>query len=98
MALRKAIEVGDGVVTNYHRIVSVNTITNVQNTVEVASYTSQAKREEEREAVANGTAMNVYIATRYEVAEYDQEMTVAGAYEWLKANIQDFTDAEDVLE
>ena len=46
MALNKKIELDSGVVVNYHRVVSVNKITNIQNIIEVASYTSEDKRDE----------------------------------------------------
>ena len=45
MGLEKNITLPNGVRLNYHRIVSVNVITNHQNIVEVASYTSKAKRQ-----------------------------------------------------
>lgn len=94
MAVSKQIEADNGVALNYHRIVSVNTITNVQNVIEVASYTSESKRKEEADALANGEGMNVYIESRFINAEYDQSMTVEGAYEWLKT-LPEFADAVD---
>lgn len=94
MALSKQIEADNGVVLSYHRIVSVNTITNVQNVIEVASYTSESKRKAEVEAITNGEPMNVYIETRFLNAEYDQTMTVEGAYTWLKEQ-PEFADAAD---
>lgn len=48
MALSKHITLPSGVQVDYHRIVRVDTMVNVQNVIEVASYTSRAKREEER--------------------------------------------------
>lgn len=94
MAISKQIEAENGVTLSYHRIVSVNTITNVQNVIEVASYTSESKRKEEADALANGEGMNVYIESRFINAEYDQSMTVEGAYEWLKT-LPEFADAAD---
>lgn len=98
MALSKRIGLGNGVAVNYHRVVSVNCITNLQNVVEVASYTSRAKREEERAAIAAGDDMNVYIDTRFIATPYDQGMTVDSAYGWIKANRPEFEGAGDVLE
>ena len=49
MALKKEIELDNGVIVNYHRIVSLNKITNIANLIEIASYVSQNKREEETE-------------------------------------------------
>lgn len=98
MALQKEIELDNGVTVRYHRVVSVNTITNVQDIIEIASYTSRAKREEEADAVSGGGPMNVYIHTRIESAPYGACPTVTRAYEWLKANVEDFADAEDVYD
>lgn len=49
MAVQKSIELESGVTVSYHRIVSVNAITNVQSAIEVASYTSESKRAEEKD-------------------------------------------------
>lgn len=95
MALSKKNELDNGVVVNYHRVVSVNVITNVQNIIEVAGYTSESKREEEINAIANGDKMNVYISTTFFNTDYDQTMTVEGAYDYLKT-LPEFSDAEDV--
>lgn len=97
MALSKKIGLGNGVVVNYHRVVSVNTITNVQNIIEVASYTSRSKREDEIAALKNGEEMNIYIETQFFNADYDQSMTVEGAYNYLKTlpEFEGATDSED---
>ena len=47
MALQKEIELENGIIVNYHRIVSLNKITNVGNIIEIASYVSKKKRDEE---------------------------------------------------
>lgn len=94
MALYKEIEQSNGVVTKYHRIVSMNIITNIQNVIEVASYTSQVKRNEEVVAIEEGSEHNIYINTIYISAPYDQNMTVESAYEWLKEQ-EMFDGAED---
>lgn len=93
MALTKEIELNNGVTTRYHRIVSVNTITNVQNLIEVASYASESKRHEELEAQIDGKPMNVFVHTRFIKAPYDQNMTIESAYSWIKANVADFEGA-----
>lgn len=98
MALIKEIELESGIPVRYHRVVSVNTITNVQDIVEVASYVSQAKREEERAALESGEPHSVFIDTRYVSAPYGTCPTVTRAYEWLKANVEDFADAEDAYD
>lgn len=47
MALKKIIELENGVVLNYHRIVSLNKITNISNVIEIASYTNEKQRAKE---------------------------------------------------
>ena len=103
MGLSKEITAPNGIPLNYHRITSITIITNVQNIVEVSSYTSQEKREEERamiEALASGdneASCDVYIDTEYISMEYDPDMTVASAYGAIK-ELDKYSDAEDVFE
>lgn len=95
MALSKRIEQGNGVVTNYHRVVSVTNVTNEQTVVEVASYTSKAMRAKEKaelQAAREATDeqpyemdADVYIATAFHDLEYDENMTIEAAYEAVKA-------------
>lgn len=49
MALQKEIELENGIILNYHRIVSLNKITNQHNVIEVNSYINKAQREKEKE-------------------------------------------------
>lgn len=99
MALSKRTTLPNGVQVNYHRVVGIRTIVNVQNVVEVASYTSRAKREEERAALAGeDPAMDVYVETGIYEAPYDPGMTPESAYAWLKASRPEFEGAADVLE
>ena len=79
MALSKRITDERGIVTYYHRIVGFNTFLNVQNSIEVASYTSRAKRDEEKAALADGTEHNVYIETMLVAVDYDPAMTPQSA-------------------
>lgn len=97
MALEKQITLPNGVPVSYHRVVSVNIITNLVNLIEVASYTSQAKRDEEKAALAAGAPMDVFIHTEIHEAAYDQAMTVEAAYGYLKA-LEAYEGAADVLE
>lgn len=96
MGLSKQIEIG-GVPTAYHRIASVNIITNQANLIEVHSYVSQEKREIEKEAIENRHGFDVLVQSNSYVAPYDQEMTVDSAYSYIKA-LDDFSGATDVLE
>lgn len=98
MALQKQIELDNGVVVNYHRIVSINKITNNQIIIEVASYTSKEKREEEMNYYSDTDlekSMNVFIDTDYINIPYDENMTIENAYEYLKT-IEKFKNAEDI--
>lgn len=48
MALKKEIELENGIILNYHRITSLNKITNISNIIEVNSYISESQREKEK--------------------------------------------------
>lgn len=84
MALKKEIILKSGILVNYHRVVSVNNITNHASIIEVASYTNEAKRKEEQEALENKTSMDVFISTEYINVDYAKTMNVDTAYEYLK--------------
>lgn len=94
MALNKKIELENGIVLNYHRIVSINKITNQNTIIEIASYTSEEKRDIEKEALENGEAFDVYIHTTYVDKEYDETDTIENLYEYLKET-EIFKDAEN---
>lgn len=96
MALSKDVTLPNGVTVTYHRIVTLTVFTNVSNLIEVCSYTTPEKREEERAALASDDPrMDVYMHTRVYEAPYDQTMTVADAYGYLKT-LDDFEGASDV--
>lgn len=98
MALRKEIILKNGVTVNYHRIVSINKIINNQIIIEVASYTSKEKRREEVEyynSTDEDKSINVFIATTYINAEYDENKTIQDYYNYLKTT-EKFKEAEDV--
>ena len=94
MALKKNITLDNGVELNYHRIVSINKVTNNSNLIEVASYTSKEKRQEESEAIVNGASMNVFIETTFISKEYNESETIKDLYSYLKTT-EKFKDAED---
>lgn len=98
MALQKQIELDNGVTVKYHRIVSINKITNNSTIIEVASYTSKEKRQEEIDYYAStklDKTMNVFIDTTYINVDYDENKTIQDLYEYLKTTDK-FKDAEDV--
>lgn len=98
MALQKEIESDNGVILNYHRIVSLNKITNQANIIEVASYANEKKREEEKayyESNDNNASMNVYIETTYINKSYDENETIEDAYSYLKT-LEKYKNAENI--
>ena len=84
MALIKEIELDNGIKVNYHRVVSVNNVTNHASIIEVGSYTSKSKREEEKNAIENHEDMNVFVSTEYINVPYNSEMDVSSAYDYIK--------------
>jgi hypothetical protein len=98
MALTVKTETPTHIPLTYHRVVSVNAVSNTQNIIEVASYISQDTRAEEQAAIESGSAMDVYIFTQYYTAPYDADMSITGAYEWLRNNVADYAGADDVLD
>lgn len=94
MALIKEIELENGVKVNYHRIVSVNNITNHVSIIEVASYTSKEKREQEKEAFEKGKFIDAFKETKFIEKEYEEDLNVVSAYEYLKT-LPEFSGCTD---
>lgn len=94
MGLKKSIELDNGIITNYHRIVSINNITNVQTNIEVASYTTKEKREEEKISIEKNKGINIFINTNYYNVPYEENYSIEQAYEYLKT-LDKFNEAED---
>ena len=91
MALRKEIRQDDGVVTNYHRIMYLMQTVNKQNSIAVVSYVDQVARTDEQNAVIGQPYKQ---AVTYET-DYDEDMTIEKAYEFLKT-LPQFENAENV--
>ena len=94
MALIKEIELNNGVKVNYHRIVSVNNITNHASIIEIASYTSKEKREQEKEAFEKGKFIDAFKETKFIEKEYEEDLNVVSAYEYLKT-LPEFSGCTD---
>lgn len=101
MALNKKIEQENGVITNYHRIVSIREVVNQETIIEVASYTSEEKREEEQQALeiskkgGEYPQTDIYIATDNVVKEYSKDDgNIEDAYKYLKT-LDKFKGAKD---
>ena len=99
MALSKKIQLENGVEVNYHRIVSINEIINEQTIIEVASYTSEEKRNEEKNSInkktGEATPINVFINTSLINKTYDEKDDITNCYSYIKT-LDDFKDAKDV--
>ena len=91
MALLKEIEQRDGVITSYHRIAFIQITTNRQNSVVVFSYVSDKSRENEQ---ANTEYTPYRESVTYET-DYDPEMTIETAYDFLKT-LPQFEGSEDI--
>lgn len=102
MAIKKQVTAPNGIVTEYHRVAMVKIDTNQQNTILVHSYLSEAGRQIEKDYAAGlyddveqGMMNWPYVDAQYVICEYDGEMTIPKAYEWLKT-LPQFEGAEDV--
>ena len=97
MALKKDITLDNGIVLNYHRVVSVNNVTNQTSIIEVASYINEAQRIKEKEwyETNNQEDMNVFINSKCYSLDYDKNLNVDNAYEYLKT-LDEYKDAEDI--
>lgn len=84
MALLKNITANNGIITKYHRISTITTIINDCHIIEVASYTSEEKRNEEKQALENKAPMDVYIDTHRFKMPYSESITIDAAYDYIK--------------
>ena len=94
MALLKSIELDSGIVLSYHRIVTITKITNHSTVLEIASYTSKAKREQEVQQFQNGEEITVYVDTTFMSVDYDEDTTIKDWYVYLKTTDK-YSGAED---
>lgn len=102
MALQVKITANNGIVTEYHRVASLNITTNQSNSIVVYSYLSEDARKLELEiqsktytSLADEPTNYPYIETRHIGTDYDETMSVESAYEYLKT-LPEFEGAEDV--
>ena len=97
MALKKKITKPNGLTFEYHRIASLKVDTNQQNCILVESYVNEDSREYEK-SYARGEIENPtfpYTDAEYISFDYDENMNIKSAYEWLKQQ-PTFAGAEDV--
>lgn len=98
MALLKSIKLDNGITVSYHRIVSINKITNNTTIIEVASYIDEEERQKEIDyynSTEENKQMNVFIETNYVQKEYNETDTIEELYDYLKTT-EIFKDAENV--
>lgn len=101
MAIKKQITAPNGIVTEYHRIALLTIDTNNQNTILVHSYLSEAGRQIEQDYASGlynhleeGLMNWPYVDAQYLNCDYDGEMTIPKAYEYLKT-LPEFEGAVD---
>lgn len=89
MALKKEIRQSDGVVTNYHRILYIQSTINSHDSIAVVSYVDEIGR-----AMESNGDRPYRAAVTYE-KDYEENMTIEDAYRYLKT-LPDYEDAEDI--
>lgn len=102
MAIKVQVTADNGVITEYHRIALLSIDVNQQNTILVHSYLSADGRQIEKDYAAGlyhdldeGMMKFPYVDARYIHADYDPDMSVTAAYNFIKT-LPMFAGAEDV--
>lgn len=93
MGLQKQIELPNGVIVNYHRIVRIVNQINQETEVMVHSYINKDKRNQ----LFENEYSDVYIHEGYYRGDPDIAFDATSAYEWLKTQ-EPFRDALDILD
>ena len=93
MALKKKVIQDDGVTTEYHRILYVQSTVNSHCSVAVISLVSEEIRDKQ---LAGEIQQPYQKIVTYETTEHD-DLTIKKAYEYLKT-LPEFEGAEDILE
>lgn len=102
MAIKKIVTASNGIVTEYHRIAMVKIDINQQNSLLIYSYLSEAGRQIEKDYAAGlyddideGMMNWPYVDAQYLTCDYDGDMTISKAYEYLKT-LPEFEGAIDI--
>ncbi len=102
MAIKKQVTADNGIVTEYHRIALVTIDVNQKNTILIHSYLSEAGRQIEKDYAAGkyndveeGMMKFPYVDATYIDADYDGNMTIASAYDFIKT-LPRFVGADDI--
>lgn len=89
MALMKSIMQDNGVVTNYHRILLIESVINSHTSISVLSYINQEGRQKDSSEVKP-----YKVGITYET-DYTENMTIENAYNYLKT-LPEFEGAIDI--
>ena len=102
MAIKKQVTADNGIVTEYHRIALMSIDVNNQNTILVHSYLSEDGRQIEKDYAAGlyhdleeGMMKFPYVDAQYINTDYDPDMNISAAYNYLKT-LPQFEGAEDI--
>lgn len=98
MALLKKVTMANGLPLEYHRIAMIKNEINQQTTILVHSYLNAEARKYEKDyanGLIEGEPTFPYVDAKYYSLEYDPEMTIVRAYEWMKNNLPEFENAKD---
>ena len=91
MALKKDITLDNGITLTYHRVVSVNNVTNHRSIIDVASYINEEQREKEKDWDGK-TDLHVYIVNKVYEKYYDENLNVVNAYDYL-TTLEEYKDS-----
>ena len=99
MAINKQETLPNGLPLSYWRIVSLTCVVNQQSIIEIAGYVNQEQRDKEQQydSETDEQQLDVIVETRFINIDYDPNMSVTKAYEYLKT-LPEFADGEDVIE
>ena len=102
MAIKIPVTEDNGIVTVYHRIALLSIDVHNQNTILVHSYLGEAGRQIEKDYAAGlyndieaGMMNFPYVNAKFIHLPYNEDMTIAKAYEYLKT-LPQFEGAVDI--
>lgn len=99
MALKKKLRMKNGIELSYHRIASMHFETNQRIEIVIHSYLDEKARKYEKdflEGLLHEDESYPYIFYETYEMEYDEEMTIKKAYQWLKENDPNMVGVEDI--
>lgn len=89
MALKKEIILDNGIILDYHRIITLQLVTNKYINITTLSYINEETRNED---VLDD---KVIITNVYTIENYEEDYNIKRAYEYLKT-LPEFENSEDV--